>query len=561
MVGCNPPPDPVHCTVNATRNCTVTNAYGVFPDRSTCKAADVSYPSSEAELIGVVASATESLRKVKVTTRYSHSIPKLVCPDGEDALLISTNKLNRVVIVDKVDGSIVVESGVLLRELIAAAAKAGMALPYTPYWWGITVGGLLATGSHGSTLWGGSSVHDHVVAVRIVTPAGPEDGFAKVRVIDDSNPVELNAVKVSLGVLGVISQVKLKLQPMFKRSLTYSVHNDTDLGDQVITFGRKHEFADIFWYPSQQKAIYRLDDRVDVKTKGDGRYDFIPFRDTSSFLVSLLGRIEETQESTNDAYGKCVQGKLITSSLLASAYGLTNDGVIFTGYPVVGYQNNMQSAGSCLNSPEDALLTACEWDPRFKGILLHQTTFSVALSNVTGFIRDIQALVTLEPESLCGLDMFNGILMRYVKASSAYLGKQEDSLDFDITYYRSKDPMTPRMFEDVLEEIEQMGVFKYRALPHWGKNRNVGFAGVIEKYKNYTEFLKVKDEYDPSGLFSNRWTNKVLGIDQGGVMIERDGCALEGLCVCSTDSHCAPSKGYYCRAGKVYKDARVCTKI
>ncbi|KAH7860679.1 hypothetical protein Vadar_016650 [Vaccinium darrowii] len=558
IVNSSPPEDPIKCSFK-NRSCTITNSYGAFPDRSMCRAAEVAYPTTEEELISVVATATMEKRKMKVATRFSHSIPKLVCPDGDEGLLISTKFLNRTLEIDRVRMMISLESGVTLRQVINEAAKAGLALPYTPYWWGLTVGGMLGTGAHGSTLWGeGSSVHDYVTQIRIVTPAGPEEGYGKVRTTVSGDP-DLNAARVSLGVLGVISQVTLKLQPLFKRSITYSVKHDVDLGDQVARFGYQHEFADMTWYPSQGKVEYRVDDRVSSNVSGNGLNNFIGFRSTLSPVLAILRTTEENQEMRGDADGKCTDGKLTTLALTIGANGLTNDGTLFTGYPIIGYHNRLQASGTCLDSLKDELITACPWDPRVKGLFYHQTAFSISMSKVKSFIQDVQKLVELVPKALCGVDLYNGILMRYVKASSAYLGKQEDAVDFDFTYYRSKDPMSPRLYEDILEEVEQIGVFKYGGLPHWGKNRNVAFEGVIKKYGNAEDFLKVKEIYDPLGLFSSDWTEKVLGL-RDEVAISKEACALEGLCVCSQDIHCAPSKGYFCRPGRVYKDARVCTR-
>ncbi|KAK4801126.1 hypothetical protein SAY86_021613 [Trapa natans] len=559
-VSSNPPEDPVWCaSAERNGNCTVTNSYGAFPDRSTCRVGEVVFPKSEEEVVSAVAAATKAGRKMKVVTRYSHSIPKLVCPDGDDGLLISTKFLDRVLKVDAGSMTMDVQGGATLRQVIEEAAKTSLALPYTPYWWGLTVGGLMATGAHGSSLWGrGSSVHDYAESITIVTPASARDGYAAVRKLDSSH-AHFNAAKVSLGVLGVVTQVTLKLEPLFKRSVTYSVREDADLGEEALAFGKEHEFADIIWYPSQRMAAYRIDDRVPLNTSGNGLYDFIPFRSTLSVGLTIIRSTEEYQEARSDSKGKCSGGRLVTASLLTAAYGLTNSGLIFTGYPVIGYQNRLQSSGSCLDSQQNLWVTACPWDPKVKGEFFHQSTFSIGLTAVAAFIRDVQKLVELDPEALCVTDLYNGILMRYVKASPAYLGKQEDSLDFDISYYRSKDPRTPRLHEDVLEEVEQMAVFKYGAQPHWGKNRNVAFVGAVGKYRRASDFLSVKDAYDPSGLFSSQWTDQVLGL-RGGLTVGGDGCALEGLCICSQDSHCAPSEGYFCRAGRVFTDARVCRR-
>ncbi|KAI3707558.1 hypothetical protein L6452_26184 [Arctium lappa] len=267
---------------------------------------------------------------------------------------------------------------------------------------------------------------------------------------------------------------------------------------------------------------------------------------------------EETQEFSHDDIAKCIQGGLTTTTLYNVAYGLTNDGIVFRGYPVVGYHNRLQASGRCLDNLNDKEIIVCPWDPRVKGLFYHQTAFSIGLSNVKFFIEDMQQLVNLVPNALCGLDLYNGILMRYVTRSNAYLGKQEDAVDFDITYYRSTDPKSPRLYEDILEEIEQMAIIKYGGLPHWGKNRVVAFYGAITKFKNASEFIRVKKKFDPLGLFTNEWTNQILG-QKDKVAIVKEGCALEGLCVCSEDVHCAPEKGYFCRFGKIFEDARVCT--
>ncbi|KAI3719261.1 hypothetical protein L6452_20156 [Arctium lappa] len=116
------------CSSNLT-NYTITNSYGAFPDHSTCRTAKVTYPSSEQDLILAVATTTQTHIKIRVATCSSHSILKLVCPAGDDGLIISTQKLHRVIEIDKDSGLVTLESGVTLRQLIDEAAITGLALP------------------------------------------------------------------------------------------------------------------------------------------------------------------------------------------------------------------------------------------------------------------------------------------------------------------------------------------------------------------------------------------------------------------------------------------------
>lgn len=65
------------------------------------------------------------------------------------------------------------------------------------------------------------------------------------------------------------------------------MRNDSDFGDQAMTFGEKHEFADFLWLPSQGKVVYRIDDRVPFNTPGNGLFNFFPFRPQLTMALAI----------------------------------------------------------------------------------------------------------------------------------------------------------------------------------------------------------------------------------------------------------------------------------
>ncbi|CAN6231313.1 unnamed protein product [Urochloa humidicola] len=204
-----PPRPPVRCSGGGA-SCVLSNAYGAWSsDRSDCPVSAVAYPSSEQEVINAVARASAAGARVKVVSGFAHTIPKLACPgggaNGTTTLLISTAKLATVE-VDAAARTVTADAGAPLRAVIDAAEARGLSLVAAPYWEGVSVGGLVSTGSHGSSWWGrGGAVHDHVVGLRLVVPAGEDDGWATVLPLRRGDEL-FPAALVSLGLLGVVTK-------------------------------------------------------------------------------------------------------------------------------------------------------------------------------------------------------------------------------------------------------------------------------------------------------------------------------------------------------------------
>ncbi|XP_027177196.1 probable truncated L-gulonolactone oxidase 7, mitochondrial [Coffea eugenioides] len=100
------------------------------------------------------------------------------------------------------------------------------------------------------------------------------------------------------------------------------------------------------------------------------------------------------------------------------------------------------------------------------GLYYLDTAISISWSKIKDIIENVKKFVALQPEAFCGLDLYNGIHVRHITISTAYLGKDEDVIEFDKLYYRSKDPMPPSIYQDILEEIDQIALFKCARLPH-----------------------------------------------------------------------------------------------
>ena len=151
-------------------------------------------------------------------------------PAKEKGVGLSLAGLNRVVDFPARDMTITVEAGITMKALAETLATEKQQLPVdVPLADRATLGGVIATNCNGPRRYGYGSLRDYVIGIHAIDGRGtPFKGGGRVV----KNVAGYDFCKLltgSLGTLGVISQVTLRLRPVAERSVLVACAVD-DLG-------------------------------------------------------------------------------------------------------------------------------------------------------------------------------------------------------------------------------------------------------------------------------------------------------------------------------------------
>lgn len=129
----------------------------------------------------------------------------------QDAVNVVVRGLSSTVQIDEFKREAVVDAGVIMMDLLDYLGKRGWTLPAIPWWVGQTVGGAVATATHGSSVKHGS-LSSQVVWMEMVLANG-----TLVRLDDDVQPALMRAARVSVGRLGIIVRRAPRGKQRFQR--------------------------------------------------------------------------------------------------------------------------------------------------------------------------------------------------------------------------------------------------------------------------------------------------------------------------------------------------------
>ncbi len=202
---------------------------------------EIHRPPSEAELINIVQNANKHNSNIRVAGSGHSFVP--LC--ASDEIIVSLDGLQGVVNINAVSHQATVWAGSKISQLGEPLLDQGLGMANMGDIDRQSIAGAISTGTHG-TGKGLGSISTQIVGLRLILADG------SVREVNtQTDPILFKAAQVSLGALGIISQVTLQLLPAYRlHEKTWAEPFDKCMEklDSYINATRHFEY---FWSPKE----------------------------------------------------------------------------------------------------------------------------------------------------------------------------------------------------------------------------------------------------------------------------------------------------------------------
>ncbi len=413
-----------------------------------CTPAEVVRPRSTEEVADAVRRAAAAGRVVRVAGA-GHSFSDAVLTDGT---LLSLEHMDRVVWADPGGRRVRVQAGISLRRLSAELATYGLGLENMGDVDPQSIAGATATGTHGSGVEL-RNLSDAIDAVQLVA------GDGTVHEIDGGD--ELLAARVSVGALGVVTEVTLRcVRAYVLRGVDAPAPMDEVLErlDELAEGARHFEF---YAFPHSDAVLTRTNEVVTSPARPPGPVE----RWTEDVLLNNHGlkvacALAKRRPQLIPAISRTM------TRALSERVRVDRSDRIFVSPRLVRFVEMEQAFPRA--AARDALRAIVEAMRR------HPVIFPIELR----FVAGDDAL--LSPAG--GRDTV------YIAAHN-YVGMP---------------------WEPYLRDCAAIGR-EHGARPHWGKRHFETAETLAPLYPEWERFQAVRAKLDPEGRFTNEYVRRVLG--------------------------------------------------
>jgi FAD-linked oxidoreductase len=364
-----------------------------------------------------------------------------------------------VVEIDLESGLVTVEAGIPLHRLNPILTEHRLAMETLGDIDRQTVAGATATGTHGSSrLFGGISTQ--IRGLELVLADG-----SVVTCSPTERPRLFEAARISVGALGIVTRVTLQCVPLYALHAVDAKLPIDETLERIPELVEANDHVEFFWFPHTDTALTRRFTRLpdDVPLK--------PMRRLTTYVDERL--------VTNVGFEAMLR---FGTRFPQRIPGITRF--------VTGAVSDREFTDLAPN------VYASHRDVRFR-----EGEYAVPREAVTDVLRELRAWVDTHDEPVSF-----PFEVRFVKADDIWLSPAHQR---DVAYiaFHQYHRMPHTRFFTACEDI--LGAADGR--PHWGKLHRLGAADLAQRLPRHADFVALRDELDPSGVFANPYLDRVLG--------------------------------------------------
>ncbi|WP_068269993.1 D-arabinono-1,4-lactone oxidase [Aldersonia kunmingensis] len=418
-----------------------------------CRPAVTARPESTDELRTVLAKAAAAGHHVRVAGA-GHSFTDAVLTDGA---LVSLERLNRVLDVDSERGLVRVQAGISLAEASERMHEHGFAFPNLGDINVQSLAGATATGTHGTgAKLMNLSAPMHSIELMLA------DG-STIEVNAENDPDAWRAARVSIGALGIVTAITVEAVPSFVlEAVERPIPLDEILAD-LDGYIDGNDHFEFYVFPHSPLALTKRNNRTDK-----------PEKPTSAAMHWINSRL--LQNYTFEAL--CKMGRARPSLI---------PGFNRFAARVGGYNAAVDRSYRIFSTQRD--------------VRMNEMEYAIPREHAAEAIRRVKAVT-----ERAGFDVPFPIEVRWVAGDDAFLSPATGR----DTCYIAVHMYTGMVWEPLFREVEK--IFEdYDGRPHWGKRHFQTAETLRSRYPEWDRFIDVRKRLDPNGLFSNAYTDRVLG--------------------------------------------------
>lgn len=411
----------------------------------------IAYPENENQLSELVSSANMHGKKVRVVGS-AHSWTGLF---ETNQILVSLDKMQGLVSVNGMEAT--VWAGTKLKTLGQLLYDNGLAMENLGDIDVQAIAGAASTGTHGTGI-NFQSISNQVSKLRIVIANGEI-----VECSENENSELFNAARVSMGSLGIISQLTLKCV------LAYNLH-----------------------YTAGKENFYEVLKDLKQKNESTRNFEFYFFPHTDWVQTKYINIT--TEQPKEKPIRKFLNDVILENGFFGTACKISQ---YFPSSCASVSNFTTKLIGPTKKTHHSHKIFATVRLVRFNEMEYNIPTkhFEEAMKRVKDTIANDKIATNFPIEC------------RFVKGDNLYLSPayQRDSAYISFHMYR------PMPYKDYFKKMEAI-MLEYDGRPHWGKMHNLKADVLSKKYPKWNEFLEIRAKLDPNQTFINPYLKDLFGL-------------------------------------------------